>query len=236
MTRRGISNSAGTARAECLEALPRGAVRDAVLTDAQAVEEKRLDGQLAAQRLHVQLTAEAPHGDLKGMRPAFGVEGDGFAIEDQGVLRKSAYRRDDLRHGGRHIVQAAGVEAHVVADLVDLDARAVHLPFKLNFARQLDQGLADVGRRLRQHGRDRREQLELEFLECRDSLHQGGAGDGAEALRIHRRAANLCDGNLGGRGDRIDHDTGQRALAQLADQETQHEVVLRGSRSREQVT
>jgi len=71
----------------------------------QAVEEKRLDRQFGTHCIDVESAAEAAHGDLEGVRASRGVEGDGFAVEHQGMRGEGAHRLDDFGYGGGHFVQ-----------------------------------------------------------------------------------------------------------------------------------
>src|ERR1700722_20626566 len=70
------------------EALFGGRVGDGSLPKTQTVEEESADRQLVAQRVDVELAAKTPHGRLEWMRAPHRVECDGFAVEDQGSLRK----------------------------------------------------------------------------------------------------------------------------------------------------
>ena len=79
------------------------------------------------------------------------------------VRRQPAHRFDDFRNGRADLVQSARVNAHLVRRLVHLDARPVHFPLERRLALELEERLAHVGGGLREHGRDGREQLELEL-------------------------------------------------------------------------
>ena len=217
-----------------VEPFPRRAAREAVAFEVQAVEEERLHRQLGAQLLHVELAAEATHRDLERTRPAVGRERDRLAVEDHLARRQGLHRLDDFRHRRRHFVRAARVDAHLVARLVQLDARTVHLPFECDFAAELRQRFADVGGGLRQHRRDRRQRLQLKLRERRRALGQCSARDRAEILRVHGRAPDLVDGYLGRSGDCIEHDAFERALPQLADQQPDQEFLLVARRTSEQ--
>src|SRR3569833_1179595 len=126
------------------EALTRGQVGHAPLPDAQTVEEKSLHGQLAAQRLYIELAAEAAHGDLKRMRPAIRVECDRLPIELECVIGESPHGFYYLRYSNRHVVETARVETNLIAQLVSLDAGTIHLPLELDLASQLRKCLLDV--------------------------------------------------------------------------------------------
>ncbi len=100
MTSRGTRSDAGTAPASAWKRSRVG--RSAMLRPSivQAVEEKCPDRQLGAQRLDIELAAEAAHGDLKGMRPLRGIECDRLAVEHQRMARRryAPPRRFPARH------------------------------------------------------------------------------------------------------------------------------------------
>lgn len=78
------------------------------------------------------------------------------------------------------------------------------------------QRFLDIRGSLRKHGRDRRKQLQMKSSQSRDTFQQCNPRHRAEALRIHGGPAHGGYGNARRRCDGVDHDTGQRALAQLA--------------------
>ena len=149
--------------------------------------------------------------------------------------RQGTHEVGDLGDRVRHLVHAAGVEAHLVAALVCLDARAVHLPLEGHLAWQLRECVRHVDRGLRQHRRHGREQLESEGPQPRDPACEGCLRDRAEIGCIHRRSPHLARSDRGGRADRLRHDTRQCALAQLTDQQLHQEMLLRRRGAREQL-
>src|SRR5439155_11941016 len=93
----------------------------------EQIEEEWRERQLGAHARDLELPAEPAHGHLKRQRPAIRPESDRLTVED-GVREWQASRRfDDLGHGASHIVQLTRVDPHLVALLVDLNARAVEL-------------------------------------------------------------------------------------------------------------
>ncbi len=96
------------------------------------------------------------------------------------------------------------------------------------------QCLADIGRRLRQHRRDRSEQAQLELLESVGALPQCGLRDLSQAAGIHCGAPDLRCWQIRSCRDGVGHDTGERALAQLTEQKSNQELLFRCSRSHPQ--
>ena len=168
------------------------------------------------------------------MRAAGRGERDRFAIEDQLVRRQFAHAGDDLRHGRADFVEGAGIDPHVGPALVDLDPGTVHLPLEVGFGTERGQRLGDVGRRLRKHRRDRREHLQAERFETGGAARQRGLRERPEPAGQHRRAPHGGNRQRRGRRDRIDHHARERALAQLADDQSQQEILLRFGRPGEQ--
>ena len=116
-----------------------------------------------------ELAAEAAHGDLKRVRTPRRVEGDRLAVEHQRCAPRSrAHRLDDFRHGG---ARPRSVRACRCARPRPPCATWMRAPsiFHSNAASplELEERLAHVGGGLREHGRDGREQLELESVERR---------------------------------------------------------------------
>jgi hypothetical protein len=58
----------------------------------------------------------------------------------------------------------------------------------------------------------------------------------AEAAGDHRRASHVGRRNVGGGGDRVDHHALEGALTQLADEQTDQEILLGGGRASEERT
>ncbi len=89
------------------------------------------------------------------MRPSVGAQRDRLAVGDQIRHRQRQRRLDDLGQPGGDVVEAAGVDRHVVAGAVDLDPGAVELGLENGFAAESFEGLGDSGRGLGQHRPDR---------------------------------------------------------------------------------
>ncbi len=132
----------------------------------------------------------------------------------------------NLGNGTRHVVEIASEDPHDVRALVRLNASAVHLPLECHLSRQLLQRCGSVRGRLREHGSDRGEYLELKLRETRCPFEQCGVRHRANTVGIHRRASHLGRGQARRGGDGVDHDTLQRSLAQLARQQTDEKFLL----------
>ena len=87
---------------------------------------------------------------------------------------------------------------------------------------------------LREHRRDGREQREREAREAGGAFAQRGARDRAEAAAYIAARRTSADRHAGRGRDRVDHHALERALAQLADQQADEELLLVGGRAREQ--
>ena len=81
---------------------------------------------------------------------------------------------------------------------------------------------------LREHRLHRPVQRDREAREPRRAFGQRDAGDGAEVAGEHRGAPHVGRRQRGGGGDRVDHHAFERALAQLADEQADQEVLLGG--------
>ena len=143
-------------------------------------------------------------------------------------------RLDDLGHGAGHVVELAREDAHLVAALVDLDARAVELPLERRLAEPRER-LGDVLGGLRQHRLHRPEQLDRKPREPGRALAE---------RRLRPRPRDRPPASPRGAlarpaarppGDRLDHHPLERALAQLADQQAQQKVLLGLGRPPEQL-
>ena len=103
--------------------------------------------------IDIQFAAEPPHGDLKRLRPAVGLELSTSPSRMRSFAGRARTSFDHFGDRGGHVFQAARVNDDVVARFVDLDARAVHFVFERGFAEHC-QRFGDIVRRLRQHGLD----------------------------------------------------------------------------------
>ncbi len=149
-----MSCSGGTDFAEHREALARRMLGQASLVAPQAVEVERPDRQVLAHPRDVELSAEAAHGHLENMRTPRGRERDGLAIQHELCRRERSRGLRDLGDRGGHVIEVAREYAHLIALLVKLDARAIHLPFERELTRQLFECLVHILGGLRQHGSD----------------------------------------------------------------------------------
>ena len=84
----------------------------------------------------------------------------------------------------------------------------------------------DVGRRLREHRRDRLHQRQRELARPVCAFGQHGMCDRDDPVRDHRRLPHGRRRQRCRRGDGVDHQRFERALAQLAQQEPHEEVAF----------
>ena len=143
-----------------LEPLTRDALRQVDAVAQQTIEIERAHRQFLLQARDIELAAESPHRDLEGVRSTARRERDRLAVEHELLRAHRARRVGDLRNRRGHVVEASREDAHVVALLVDLDPRAVHLPLERDVAREVRQRFVDVGRHLREHRLDGRHHSE----------------------------------------------------------------------------
>ena len=116
---------------------------------------------------------------------------------------------------------------------MQLDARAVELPFQGGFA-ELTQRSRHILRGLSEHRSDGVQSLKLEACEPGGSFRQCEARDRAQTPRIHRGAAHVLVRQPGSGRNRIEHYAGKRALAQLADNQSHEKILLGGGGACEQ--
>ena len=127
----------------------------------QAVEEERRERQGRSSCLRARAAAEPAHRDLKGIRPAVGPQGDHLPVEDHRLDGQREDRGDDLRHAVGDVGEAPRERAHLAAETVHLQPRAVELPLRRRRAGAVDRG-RDVLGRLREHRLDGTKHLEAE--------------------------------------------------------------------------
>ena len=132
---------------------------------------------------------------------------------------------DDAGEAIGDVVEVAGVDAHLVAESVDLHPGAVELPLHRRRAR-VAQRLGDVGGTGGEHRLDRVQHGEPDGLEGLATVGQREHRRAAEVAREHRGAADDVDRDPRGGGDGIGHHPGQRALAELAGEQPADEVDL----------
>ena len=216
---------AGRGRAQRLETLPRRSVDQVAPVEVDEIEEKRRERNLGTKALHVELAAEAPHGLLEGQRPLVGTKRDDFPVQDHLARGQRQDPLHDFGHRHGDVVQEARVDAHVASRFVDLDPRAVDLVFQRRFAETLERFL-EVLPRLREHRLKRPEEPETEPRETRAPFRERGARHPAGVSGHHHGAPDFRDGDLGGLGQRLLHEAGQRSLAQLAQHEADQKIRL----------
>ncbi len=195
--------------------------------EVEAVEEDRHERKLGTQTVDVELPPEAAHGDLKRLGTTGRRERDRLAVEHDLADGKRADGVDDLRQRGGHVVSGAREYPDVVAGPVRLDACAVELELERRLT-PFRQHVGGVAGGVRQHRRDRAEEIEREPRQARSAFAQRGARDLRQVAAQHRGAAYRCRGKIGGARDRVRHDPFQRPLAELAEQEPYQEGLLVG--------
>ncbi len=88
---------------------------------------------------------------------------------------------------------------------------------------ELRKRLLHIRGRLRQHRLDGAKELDREALQIT-------LGDGAEVAGQHHRTPHVACGQLARLGERFDHDSFERALAQLTSQQANEKVLFFGGR------
>ena len=141
------------------------------------------------------------------------------------VTGRARATADDAVETIGDVVEVAGVDAHLVAESVDLHAGAVELPLHRRRAR-VAQRLGDVGGTGGEHRLDRVQHGQPDGLEGLAALGQREHRRAAEVAGEHRGAADDVDRDPGGGGDGVGHHAGQRALAELAGEQAADEVDL----------
>ena len=82
-----------------------------------------------------------------------------LTVENQRSDVQGTHRFDQFWYRGADVVEPPTVDAYLVAQLVRLDPRTIHLPLERSGS-QLLQSLPYVRCRLRQHGEHRMKQLQ----------------------------------------------------------------------------
>ena len=103
---------------------------------------------------------------------------------------------------------------------MDLQARAVKLPFHPGLATEPGQRFLRTFRGLGEHRPDRAADLQLEVGECRTAAGQRRGGDGRKIASKHRSSSHIGERHIRGVGNRVGHDPEQRALPKLPAQAT----------------
>ena len=109
--------------------LGRWPIDQVLAVKVQDVEYERSQRQRCAETFHVQPTPQTTGADLKRVRPSVCAQREGLAVQDQRPHRQPAGHLDKLRHPAGDVVQAAGEDAHIAAEDMDLHPRTVELPF-----------------------------------------------------------------------------------------------------------
>jgi hypothetical protein len=128
---------------------------------------------------------------------------------------------------GRDFVQGARVDAHLVARLVGLDARAIHLVLEGCFP-EIGQRLFDILRGLREHRLHWTEELHVVQVECGDAVFRDAAGDGRDIAGHHDGTADVCRREAVRFGEPVGHDAFERALADFAGEQSGEKLLLVG--------
>lgn len=202
--------------------------------DVKTIEEERCERQLLAQLVDFQAPAEPPHGFLKWQRPSVLTERDHLAVEDELAARHGSHQLGDFGHGRRHVSQSAGEDLHVLAALVNLNARAVELDFEGRFAQPL-QRLSDISGWRRQHRLDGPEELDSVAKERGRALGHRDVRDFTQIAAHHGRMPDGIRRPLSRLGDRLGEDARERALAQVSGDQANEKVLLLRRRLGEQL-
>jgi hypothetical protein len=211
VTMRGMTAArATTPRAP--EALRAGRSTSAVPSRNRQSKKKYGKRQLAPHRIDLELAAKTPHRELKRKRRRVGAKRDRLAVEYQRLRAASAHQLDDLRHPRAHVVEVARVDAHLVARLVNLHARAVELPLERGGAQLLAApscvSAADcdsIGSTGRIRRTEERARAARRLRRARRGLLRVAAGG-------HRRFAHVVDRQARSLRNRFQHQRPQRAL------------------------
>ena len=189
----------------------------------QAVEEEGAHRQLRPHALDVELAAEAPHRDLEGMRPAPASNAIASPSRISSPAGRAAHQLHDLRDRRADLVQAAGIDAHGVARLVHLDARAVHLPLERRLAAELPQRIGRDRPRFAPASARWARESRAGTLAGRRFLAQARLAPRRRCRRAYIIARRTSPPALPPQRDRIDHHARERALAKLAEQQPDQE-------------
>ena len=168
-----------------------------------------------------------------GCGAPLGLQRDRLAVEDELRHRARAHGVDDLGRRCGHVVAIAREYPDVVTGLVHLHARPVELPLEGRGAERLQRG-GDIGRRLREHRRNRLHQRQRELAKPAFALRQHGTRDRDDSVRDHRRLPHRRRRQRCRRRDRVDHQRFERALPKLAEQQPDQEVAFLFGRASEQ--
>ena len=115
-----------------------------------------------------------------------------------------------------------------------LHPRTVELPLQRRFP-QLRHRVADVLRGLRQHRKDRLEQLHTKAIQSGGGLPERSSRHWCRPACDHGCPPDYCEWQPAGSRNSFQHQPFQRALAQLAEQQSPQERLFLGGRAREQL-
>ena len=216
-----------------LDALGVGA-RDerALVPEIEQVEEEGRQRDALARRLDVQPPAEPPHRLLERPRPTVRAERDRLALDHDLAHGQPSRPLHHLGHARGDVLQVACEDPHLVARPVHLQPHAVHLVLEGRLAEPIERLLRVVGR-VREHRRDRREELQRESREPGAAFVDRRARDRADFGGEHRRRAHLGGRKRCRLRDRLEHQAVERALAHLAGQQREQELAARRVRALE---
>ena len=169
---------------------------------------------------------EPRRGDLEPVRAPVGAQRDRFAVGDQVFHRERERRLHDLGQPCGDVVEAAGVDRHVVAGAVDLYPGPVQLGLENALAAESFECIGDSGGGLGQHRSDGLPDPQGELRQRCLSAGQRGCGDGGQVAAQHRGAADGRGRYAGGLGDGVGHHPGESALPQFAAEQTAQERLL----------
>ena len=211
-----------------------GPVDQAGSVEEEQVEQHQGERERFPDPLHPQPAAEPPHCGLEGMRGAVRTQRDGLTLEDELRGRERQRTLHQLRHGRGHLVEPPRIDPDLVPPAVNLHPRAVQL--------ELQPALAQLGDRLGlalggagQHRLHRLEEPDGEGSQRGGPTGERRAGHGGQLTRHHCRAAELAAREPGRLGDRLEHQSLQGTLTQLAHQETAQKALLGLSKPEEQL-
>src|SRR5581483_8092576 len=163
---------------------------------------------------------------------AVGGDGDDLALEDRRRGGEPGERTgDDVGQARRQVLEAAGEEATRPGAAVELDARAVELPFDAGAAAERRERLGRRPGGLREHRTERTEVLERARRERLPALGEHARGDVGEAALQHVRPGDRGAVAARERRERVDDDALRDAGPHLADQ-VLHDVLRLDGRER----
>jgi hypothetical protein len=171
---------------------------------------------------------------LKGLRPTVCPQRERLTVENHRPRRQPPHDIDDLRHRRRHVTQRPREYADLVVGLVHLDAGAIELVFERGFAEH-GEGFVHVGGRIGEHRLNRLEQRDDKCVECGRPCGQRRPRHLRQPTGHHRRAPDESGGDPRRPCDGFHQHPFKRTLTQLAEQQSNNEVLLVGRALGEQM-